>query len=77
MKRSVMMFFNTLQKQFTQTKFTKELKHQSQVNYWDVLLTRNNDFKFLVVYVMYVGIAIDVNEFSMSQKTLKVCEIRH
>ena len=47
-----MMFFNTLQKQFTQTKFTKELKHQSQVNYWDVLLTRNNDFKFLLVYIM-------------------------
>ena len=33
-------------------KFTKELKHQNQVNYFDVLLTRSNDFKFLVVHIM-------------------------
>ena len=33
-------------------KFTKELKHQNQVNYLNVLLTRNNDFKFLVVHIM-------------------------
>ena len=33
-------------------KFTKEIKHQNQVNYLNVLLTWNNGFKFLVVHIM-------------------------
>ena len=43
-------FFNTLNAIHANIKFTKELEHENQLAYLDVLLTRNNDFIKTTVY---------------------------
>ena len=43
-------FFNSLNAIHANIKFTKELEHENQLAYLDVLLTRNNDFSETTVY---------------------------
>ena len=50
MKCKLKDFFNTLNAIHANGKFTKELEHENQLAYLDVLSTRNNDFIKTTVY---------------------------